>query len=230
MTYPYACSRVYDMRQHTQLTKWGPFRNDTTDRVDWEKVEAISIVLGKNIRGLWGSAGLFDDIWDTPFFGSFPGSFVPVKEPEMGDLDREDPYGIAGSWYRVSQELVLCRFIKTGLTRQVVCFLDYSDFFQFNFTLDSLIPTNTPRPPLHVGEATRLITMTLHVTSIEPPGPDDGQELPVVHFEGVSCSIDDSMDDNAHSGIRGELSLPLIFDLVAEQKLNLSLNLKVPCG
>ena len=102
MTYPYACSRVYDMRQHTALTKWGPFRDDETGRVDWEKVEAISIVLGKNVKGLWGSAGVFDEIWDTPFWGSFPKSFVPIKEAEKGDLDLQDPYGVAGSWYRVS--------------------------------------------------------------------------------------------------------------------------------
>lgn len=102
MTYPYACSRVYDMRQHTLLTKWGPFRNDRSGRVDWEKVEAISIVLGKNVKGLWGSAGVFDDIWDTPFFGSFPKSFVPIKEAKREELDEQDPYGVAGSWYRVS--------------------------------------------------------------------------------------------------------------------------------
>lgn len=127
MTYPYACSRVYDMRQHTQLTKWGPFRNDHTDRVDWEKVEAISIVLGKNVKGLWGSAGVFDEVWDTPFWGSFPGSYVSLKdneetedtemqEEEEEDLDKQDPYGVAGSWYRVSEQTQKAEWTSSVLT------------------------------------------------------------------------------------------------------------------
>jgi hypothetical protein len=82
--------------------------------------------------------------------------------------------------------------------------LDYSDFFHYNFSMEELVPGNAPRPPLNVGEATRLIIMKLHVTSIEPPGPDDGQALPVVHFAGESRAIDNSFDDNANSGIRGE--------------------------
>ena len=101
-SYPYACSRVYDLRQYTPRTKWGPFRDDDTGRVDWEKLEAIGIVLGKNIKTQWPRADIFDDIWETPFFGSFPRSFVPSREAELGDLDAQDPYGVTGSWYRVS--------------------------------------------------------------------------------------------------------------------------------
>ncbi|KAK2932496.1 hypothetical protein FoTM2_006954 [Fusarium oxysporum f. sp. vasinfectum] len=49
--------------------------------------------------------------------------------------------------------------------------------------------------------------MKVNVTSIEEPGPEDGQELPVVHFRGVSRSLDDSFDDNANSNIRGTTRL-----------------------
>lgn len=45
--------------------------------------------------------------------------------------------------------------------------------------------------------------MKIHVTRIEPPGPDDGQELPVVYFEGESRSLDDPFDANANSDLRG---------------------------
>lgn len=65
-----------------------------------------------------------------------------------------------------------------------------------------------PRPAIDVGEATRLIVMRVHVTSIEPPGPDDGQELPVVHFSGASRSLDNFLDDNANSGLRGKAHDP----------------------
>lgn len=45
--------------------------------------------------------------------------------------------------------------------------------------------------------------MEIRVTKVEPPGPDDGQELPVVHFKGVSRSMHSNWDPNANSGIRG---------------------------
>ena len=101
---------------------------------------------------------------------------------------------------------------------KIICFLDYNDFFSYNFPIGDLIAPDTPRPPIDVGEATRLIVMRIFVTSIEPPGPDDGQELPVVHFKGVSSSLDDSMDENANSALRGELSLTLDIVTIADIK------------
>lgn len=84
-----------------------------------------------------------------------------------------------------------------------MCFLDYHDFFAYNFRMGDLVPSDAPRPPLNVGEATRLIVMRTRVTSIEAPGPDDGQDLPVVHFRGESRSLEDSWDDNGNSDLRG---------------------------
>ena len=70
--------------------------------------------------------------------------------------------------------------------------------------MDGLVPADVPRPPLNVGEATRLIIMKIHVTGIEPPGPDDGQGLPVVHYEGQSRWIDRTFDNDANSDVRGK--------------------------
>ncbi|CAM1511555.1 Fc.00g090680.m01.CDS01 [Cosmosporella sp. VM-42] len=192
-SYPFACSKVYDMRQYTRQTKWGPFMNDDSDRVDWEKVEAIIVVLGHNIRKLRLTSKVFSEVWDSPFSGSWSGSYMPYPrlplKRKLYSLDEKDPYGVAGTWY------------------QIVCFLDYNDFFSYNFPIGDFINANTPRPALDVGEATRLVMMKVRVTSIEPPGPDDGQELPVVHFKGVSRSLDDLVDDNANSGLRGTVRL-----------------------
>lgn len=99
-TYPFAVSTVYDLRQYTDLTKWGPFMDDTTDRVDWEKVEAILIVLGYNIT-MRRVSKLFSDVWDTPFSGSWPKSYMPSPNAEITPLDGRDPYGVTGTWYRV---------------------------------------------------------------------------------------------------------------------------------
>ncbi|OLN95555.1 hypothetical protein CCHL11_04910 [Colletotrichum chlorophyti] len=182
--YPYACSRVYDLRQYTTRTKWGPFMDDETGRVDWEKVEAILIVLGSNIRSQNLTSKVFSNLWERPFAGSWPRSYVPAPSRGIADLDLQDPYNVAGTWLRV------------------VCFIDYNDFFSYNFPIGDQMPREVPRRPLDVGEATRLIVMKVHVTDVQPPGDEDGKDLPVVHFQGISRSIDDSWDDNANSDLR----------------------------
>lgn len=82
-----------------------------------------------------------------------------------------------------------------------------SDFFRYNFPPYDHLPDHLPRPALEEGEATRLIIMKIHVTKIEPPGPEDGQSLPVVYFEGFSRSQDPSWDENANSDLRGEFTV-----------------------
>lgn len=79
--------------------------NDGSWRVDWEKVEAILVVLGNNIHSKRFVSKLFTDVWDSPFSGSWPRSFLstnqPVPESDVSPLDAQDPYGITGTWYRV---------------------------------------------------------------------------------------------------------------------------------
>ncbi|PHH75795.1 hypothetical protein CDD82_4283 [Ophiocordyceps australis] len=204
-TYPFAVSKVYDLRQYTDQTRWGPFMNDSSGRVDWEKMEAILIVLGYNLH-VKRISKLFSDVWESPFSGSWPRSFLASSQTCASALDARDPYGVTGTWYRVSR-LAPKSDASHKEGTNIVCFLDYNDFFGYNFPVGNDIPHYAPRQPLSVGEATRLIIMRIHVTSIEPPGPDDGQELPVVHFSGVSRSLDDSWDDNANSNLQGTVRL-----------------------
>lgn len=112
-TYPYACSKVYDLRQYTPRTKWGPFMDDDTGRVDWEKLEAIAIVIAKNVNFRWPGAEIFDHIFTSNFYGSFPRSFSyeegAKEDIDFGDkdLDEKDPYGVTGYWYRVRCDVPL---------------------------------------------------------------------------------------------------------------------------
>ncbi|KAK0627234.1 hypothetical protein B0T14DRAFT_563058 [Immersiella caudata] len=211
--YPFACSKVYDLREYTNGSMWGPFWNDGSGRVDWEKVEAVMMVIGGNIRGK-GLEGLpvFENFWGRGWGGSWEGSYVPwpakgekggegcgegcrygaegeggeeVEEDDeevrvMRGLKERDPFGVSGTWLRV------------------VCFLDYNDFFNYNFPVADELPSNVPRPALDVGEAIRLILMKVHVTSIETS--ENGS--PIVHFTGFSRSLDGSWDDNADSDLR----------------------------
>ncbi|KAH6687996.1 F-box domain-containing protein [Plectosphaerella plurivora] len=188
--HPFACSKVYDIRQYTTRTHWGPFRDDGSDRVDWEKVEAILIVLGTNLRSTQQQGLQLHNIWDMPFAGSWGGSWMPTPGRTLSDLDARDPYGISGTWLRV------------------VCFVDYGDFSAYNFEPPAAnLPRHVARPPLDVEEAVRFILMTIKVTGIDPPGEEDGQDLPVVRFEGRSRSLDDMWDENANSELRGTCRL-----------------------
>jgi hypothetical protein len=132
-------------------------------RVDWEKVEAVMIVLGYNLSKFASrSEGRFSVIWDKPWDGATAGSFrSPPKikprddedeweteesdeEPELNrvrelalGLDAQDPYGVSGSWMRV------------------VCFLDYNDLYAFNFS--ERIPEGQLREGIDTEEGTIIL-------------------------------------------------------------------------
>lgn len=191
--HPYARSRVYDLRQHTDGTMWGPFLDDGLATVDWEKMEAIMIVLDYNTKLATAEHKDYQgclEIQNEPFSGVTPNSYIPTPtavpmQPTL-PLEAQDPYNITGCWMRI------------------VCFLDYAELYDFNFTSDDRPEEGQPRRPIDTQEAIRLITMKLQVTKIAAPGEEDGQGLPVVHFRGTSASNRPHWDPNANSKIKGE--------------------------
>ena len=200
--HPYARSRVYDLRRYNDYNQWGPFLDDGTFSVDWEKVQCVMIVLRHNLRAFTERAhGLPHgprhlEKPEFPFLGTAPNSYksgpscpaheaMQVKEPTP-PLASQDPYNVTGTW------------------RRVVCFLDYTDLYAFNFEGDRReIPLDQDREPIDTQEAIRLITLKIHVTAVSPPGEDDHPDWPVVSFNGTSRSMHTSWDPNANSRIRG---------------------------
>jgi hypothetical protein len=105
---------VYDLRRYKAENMWGPFLDDGSEGVDWEKMEAIMVVLGYNLRSfcerMSGNVGPF---WDDPWAGTAEGSFVSAPRigeeaspPRIGEelapsLEAQDPYGVTGTWMRV---------------------------------------------------------------------------------------------------------------------------------
>lgn len=194
--YPYARSRVYDLRQHTEDgTFWGPYLDDGLQTVDWEKLEAIMIIVDYNLRRSIEVHRQYEDLLELqehPWVGASPHSFIsPTRsvpiEPAL-PLEAQDPYNVTGTWMRI------------------VCFLDYTELYDFNFGGDQP-EVDQPRRPIDTEEATRVITMKIQVTKIEAPGEDDGQQLPVVHFQGKSASVWPSWDPSANSKIKGTVRL-----------------------
>ena len=190
-THPYARSLVYDLRRYTDGSLFGPFMDDYSQDADWEKLEAIMVVLSHNMKTYVETFS--PDVaelprWEKPFAGATPHSFVspPFTIPRNPDLSLEaqDPYNVTGTYMRV------------------VCFLDYTDLFTFNFE-ETELPDDQPRHPLGTEEAFRLIEMKIKITKIEPAGEDDGQALPVVRFTGTSAAVRPAWDPHAISIIRG---------------------------
>jgi hypothetical protein len=110
--YPYATSKVYDLRQYTDKSFWGPFLDDGSQGVDWEKMEAIMVVLGHNLRTFSErSHGVFEPTWTDAFSGATPDSYrapsPPKLERSLVSLDLNDPYNVTGTWMRVSKSRVL---------------------------------------------------------------------------------------------------------------------------
>jgi hypothetical protein len=87
LVYPYACSVVYDLRNYTQANKWGPYKDDGLCTVDWERMEAIMIVVGHNLRMfIESNRVVFPTMWESPWVGAIPDSFHPsilVAEPRL---------------------------------------------------------------------------------------------------------------------------------------------------
>ena len=215
LTYPYAVSKVYDIREYSRASLWGPFMSDGSGNVDWEKVEAIMLVLRYNLRRKeYLRYDVISAYWNQNFVGSSPGSYRPLlrKMEDLPDdtapLDDQDPYGVTGTWMRL------------------VSFLDYSDFFAYNFPEVVAgredLPNNMPRKPFPAEEELRMVILHIRVTKIEMPGErhddvddegpmatNDGEfdnthpDFPIVHFEGQSTSIFHHWDSDANSGLRG---------------------------
>ena len=196
--HPFARSLVYDLRQHSEHSLWGPFDLDGSQTIDWEKLEGLMMILSHNIQRFadrYSAHGLaLIHPWSKPFVGVTPYSLnLPQRNPDIErplplPIELQDPYNVTGVWMRI------------------VCFLDYRELFTFNFSEDQPLPTQS-RQPIDTEEAIRFIIIKIQAISVEKPGDDDGKELPVVHFKGVSTSALPPVDPNAHSKIRGTVRL-----------------------
>lgn len=91
--HPYARSRVYDLRRYRIANFWGPFMDDGSGRIDWEKVQSIFIVLGYGLRMINERSGrnMFPNFGvgadDNAWCGLATNSYNSAR---TGDRGRED--------------------------------------------------------------------------------------------------------------------------------------------
>jgi hypothetical protein len=192
------------MRTYTSENFWGPFQDDGKATVDWERMEAVMIVLGYNMKNYTQSMhGIYPPLWKDPFRGASPGSFEPLsvtkRKVPLGPVDLEDPYNVAGTWHRVSYPFAL---VMTLLTSFLGClFLRYASLHPFPISIPiprplirsflELTPPDfhelhhynfgqsdpgpgIPLPPIDTTEAVRMISMEITVSDIKRAGEVDG--------------------------------------------------------
>lgn len=91
---------VYDRRNFLKRSEWGPFSNDSTGRVDWVKLEGLSLVMGMNLResvGLgWDNGGKvlipLSGRWEDTRPGS--AAVTPSKNVGGGEEDEEEKIAV----------------------------------------------------------------------------------------------------------------------------------------
>lgn len=104
VAYTWAAPMVYQLLNYTWYGNWGPFEDDEKGKVDWTRVEASMVLLGHNTAD--GPYELGYMMKAPPFSGSYPYSFsCPHQRRDPRAVDETDPYGITGTWIRVSGQL-----------------------------------------------------------------------------------------------------------------------------
>lgn len=195
-----AASRVYDWRQWGRFygfSRWGPFVDNHTLGVDWEKMEAIQCVLAAGCQRFVETILSPDDdngrilttAWEDPFAGAAPGSFVtPVPRKVTSPLDARDPYNVTGTWIRI------------------LCCPDNRQLLAFNNPPVELLESQ-PRPPRQWREKFALMSMQLRVTHVEPMYARGFGALPVVHFEGTRTCLANTEAHHPNGKSRGKAEI-----------------------
>lgn len=77
---------------------------DGSGCVDWERVEAIMVVLSYNLNMFENRERIdYGAEWCKPFEGCGPNSYISKDGPraDISGLQAKDPYNITGTWHRI---------------------------------------------------------------------------------------------------------------------------------
>jgi hypothetical protein len=185
--------------------------------VDWEKVEAIMVVLAGNLdrRRRFEVGGVFGG---EPFQGCWPGSYIAPSQVERekcehcsqcehhlayrGGENEENDSETEQEKREQEERDAKDPFGVSGTWLRVVSFMDWTDLHSYNFP-HAVLPYRFHKAQIFDRQETRLIVMSVKVARVEG-SLEAGNGSPVVHFKGTSRSLLEALDLNAHSEIKGE--------------------------
>ena len=195
---------MYDIRQYDESNLWGPFQDDGSGKVDWEKMEVLQCVSAsfwqlylKENPALAKTLAKYPDCRFPShrvihaFEGATPNTFIPrIPRSITSSLEEQDPYNVTGTWLRV------------------IYYIPYGDFEELNYPEHGRHSENCqdcPRPPLYVDDVPIPIRMKLRVTKIGAAGYQGGSNLPIVHFEGTAYVIGNPQASSYRPTVQGIL-------------------------
>ncbi|EJD55241.1 hypothetical protein AURDEDRAFT_179023 [Auricularia subglabra TFB-10046 SS5] len=153
---------VYDMRNYTRKTLWGPYT--PSKHVSWLHVDAIAQVVLHNVK-----EHHLDEEDSMPPLG-----FHNVRRFSAKDYHKrrdEDWAGVEGVWTRV------------------VCFMDYRDLMSYNFSAEGNAPLDVSLLQSdEFGEATRIIKVEMRLDRVSENA--DNPAYPRLHIKGRSFQVD----------------------------------------
>ncbi|EJU03891.1 hypothetical protein DACRYDRAFT_115193 [Dacryopinax primogenitus] len=172
-----ARERVYRLANYHERNRWGPYTGDFTRTPNWEHLEAMMLVVGRNVNERVDDWRLQDG--DAPLMGLHAARnyTMPSIEPKAPALEIGDWAGVTGKWYRV------------------VCFMDYRDLWGYNY--GDFLAFN-PSFMEQYSEAVRVMSFNLKVDSVGVPPKDIGirganvQTPPAIHALTRSNHMQDS--------------------------------------
>ncbi|CAL1696171.1 unnamed protein product [Somion occarium] len=171
---------VYDLRNYTRKTLWGPFIIDPNTNeliANWEHIDHIVNVVIFNIRNLE----------DSPFQEACPKWNLEMTRaysaPRSSERKPHDWAGAEGTW------------------RRFISFMDYRELFAFNYSSFG----DGPRDQGYfqddtIEEAVRVVEMRLKLVDNPTiaPEPFDDPEYPPLMYEGVARGM-----HSANADIKG---------------------------
>ena len=173
---------VYDMSLTSEKTDYGPFRESEPGGINWQLLEAIGVVVGRNVRHC--ARGLVK----LPLGLSYSFPFLYSPDPAIP----EDWAGVKGTWFGT------------------YCFLDYQDLFNYNLGGDQSGRPSLDGHVEACGDLMKLdlkIDNSHTVTSdwrLQTRLPERGYPPPIF-FSGFSMSHGDP--SHPRIGVRGKVSL-----------------------
>ena len=174
---------VYDMALTSEKTDYGPFREYDPGAINWQLLEAICVVVGRNVRHC--ARGLVKLPLGLPY--SFPLMY------SLESAIPEDWAGVTGTWFGT------------------YCFLDYQDLFNYN--LGGHQSGGRPSLDGHIEACGDLMKLDLKIDNSNTVTSDwrlrtrlpEREHPPPLFFSGFSMSHGDP--SHPRIGVRGRVSL-----------------------
>jgi hypothetical protein len=154
---------VYDLRNYSKWSQWGPFMSDGTGKVNWTHLDKIFVVMQTNSEEHLCQA-----------------ERTRLKFPAL-NLESTRPFSASGSNKRAKHDWAGVE----GRWCRLISFMDYSELMDFNSGSMTQSHAESIFEDEEFFEAFRVMTVTMRITSVDSPESGPFPHRPTIRFTGV---------------------------------------------